>query len=54
MITPAELARVKGVSQGHLSAIERGQKEAGVEFLLRISRHSHRSLDWLVTREESN
>jgi transcriptional regulator with XRE-family HTH domain len=38
-----------GISQGFLSAIERGEKEIGAEVLLRISREFGKSLEWLLT-----
>jgi len=41
-----------GISQGYLSSMERGEKEIGVEILLRISREYERSLEWLLTGEE--
>jgi transcriptional regulator with XRE-family HTH domain len=52
-ITQAEFAKRIGVSQGFLSAVERGTKEAGAEILLRIARQSKRSLDWLITGEDN-
>ena len=52
-MTQSELAELLGVSQGHLSAIERGEKEAGVEVLLRIARQFDKSLDWLVTGSDT-
>jgi len=48
-ITQEELARKIGISQGYLSAIESGKKEAGAEILLRISREFGKSLEWLLT-----
>ena len=42
-----QFARRIGISQGFLSAIERGEKEIGAEVLLRISRESGKSLEWL-------
>jgi transcriptional regulator with XRE-family HTH domain len=44
-----EFARRIGVSQGHLSYIERGEKEIGAEILLRISREFRKSIEWLLT-----
>ncbi len=41
-----------GVSQGHLSYIERGEKEIGAEILLRISREFGKSIEWLLTGED--
>jgi transcriptional regulator with XRE-family HTH domain len=51
-ITQEELARSIGVSQGHLSYMERGEKEIGAEILLRISRKFGKSLEWLLTGGE--
>lgn len=51
-ITQAELARRIGVSQGHLSHIERGDTEMGAEILLRISREFGKSIEWLLTGED--
>jgi transcriptional regulator with XRE-family HTH domain len=50
--TQEEFARRIGVSQGHLSHMERGEKEIGVEVLLRISREFGKSIEWLVTGNE--
>ena len=47
-----EFARRIGVSQGHLSYIERGEKEIGAEILLRISREFRKSMEWLLTGED--
>ena len=51
-ITQAEFARRIGVSQGHLSYIERGGKEIGAEILLRISREFGKSIEWLLTGKD--
>ena len=48
----SELADVIGVAQSNISAIERGQKEAGTVILLRLARHFRKSLDWLVCGDE--
>jgi transcriptional regulator with XRE-family HTH domain len=50
-ITQEEFARRIGVSQGYLSAIERGKKEIGAQILLRISREFGKSLEWLLIGE---
>jgi transcriptional regulator with XRE-family HTH domain len=52
-ITQEEFASRIGVSQGYLSAVERGKKEIGAEILLRISREFGKSLEWLLTGEMS-
>jgi transcriptional regulator with XRE-family HTH domain len=38
-----------GVTQGHLSSLERGEREAGAAVLLAISREFGKSVDWLLT-----
>jgi transcriptional regulator with XRE-family HTH domain len=48
-MTQAEFARRVGVTQGHLSRLERGEKEAGAPVLLAISREFGKSVDWLLT-----
>jgi transcriptional regulator with XRE-family HTH domain len=48
-MTQKEFARRIGISQGHFSYIERGEKEIGAEILLRISREFGRSIEWLLT-----
>jgi transcriptional regulator with XRE-family HTH domain len=48
-MTQAEYARRVGVTQGHLSRLERGEKEAGAAVLLAISQEFGKSVDWLLT-----
>jgi transcriptional regulator with XRE-family HTH domain len=43
-----EFAQRIGVSQGYVSSMERGEKEVGIEILLKISREYGKSLDWLL------
>jgi transcriptional regulator with XRE-family HTH domain len=43
-----EFAQRIGVSQGYVSSIERGEKEVGIEILLKISREYGKSLEWLL------
>jgi len=50
-IVQKEFAKRIGVSQGHLSYIERGEKEIGAEILLRISREFGKSIEWILTGE---
>jgi len=50
-MTQGNFARRIGVSQGFISAIERGEKEIGAEILLRISREFGKSIEWLLTGE---
>jgi len=51
-IKQTELVRRIGVSQGHLSHIERGETEVGAEILLKISQEFGKSIEWLLTGEE--
>lgn len=51
-ITQREFSGRIGVSQGYLSAIERGEKQIGAEIVLRISREFGKSLEWLLTGRE--
>lgn len=48
-MTQTEFAHRIGVTQGHLSALESGDKEAGAAVLLAISREFGKSVDWLLT-----
>jgi transcriptional regulator with XRE-family HTH domain len=50
-MTQDEFAERIGISQNHLSTMERGKVEIGAEILLRISREFGKSLDWLLTGE---
>ena len=45
----AEFALELGVSQGQLSRYEKGKSEISAEVLLRISQHTGRSMEWLLT-----
>jgi transcriptional regulator with XRE-family HTH domain len=47
-----EFAKKIGVSQGHLSRIERGEKEIGAQILLNIARVCGKSIEWLLTGED--
>ena len=47
-----EFAKRIGVSQGHLSRIERGEKEIGAQILLNIARIYGKSIEWLLTGED--
>lgn len=51
-LTQQEFGQRIGISQGYLSAIERGEKQIGAEILLRIGRQFGRSVDWLLTGQE--
>jgi transcriptional regulator with XRE-family HTH domain len=50
-LTQQEFARRIGVSQNHLSTMERGKVEIGAEILLRIGLVFDKSLEWLLTGE---
>lgn len=50
-MTQKEFAKRIGVSQGHFSHMERGEKEIGAEILLRIGREFGKSIEWLLTGE---
>jgi integrase len=52
-ITHANFDRQIGVSQSYLSAVEHGRNEVGAEVLLAISQEFAKSLEWLLTGEES-
>jgi transcriptional regulator with XRE-family HTH domain len=51
-MTQEQLSVRIGVSQGHLSYMERGEKEIGAEILLRICREFGKSLEWLLVGKE--
>lgn len=52
-MTQAEFADRIGVAQSYLSALERGEKEAGAAVLLAISQEFGKSVDWLLTGKAS-
>jgi transcriptional regulator with XRE-family HTH domain len=47
-----ECAKRIEVSQGHLSRIERGEKEIGAQILLNIAREFGKSIEWLLTGQD--
>ncbi len=51
-MTQEEFARRIGITQSHLSALERGTREPGSSVMLAISREFGKSVDWLLTGEE--
>ena len=51
-MTQTEFAQRIGVTQGYLSALERGEKEPGSAVLVAIQKESRRSIDWLLTGHE--
>ena len=52
-VTQAEFAERVGVSQGFLSYAERGEKEIGASTLLRISKEFGKTIEWLLTGNDS-
>jgi transcriptional regulator with XRE-family HTH domain len=51
-VTQQEFARRIGVSQNHLSIMERGKVEIGAEILMRVGLEFGKSLEWLLTGED--
>jgi transcriptional regulator with XRE-family HTH domain len=51
-IAQAQFARELNISQGQLSKCEKGRSEIGAEILLRLSRRSGRTLEWLLTGKD--
>jgi DNA-binding transcriptional regulator YiaG len=52
-LTQAEFGRILGVGQTQLSKYEMGHSVPTLELLLRLKAYSGRSIDWIVTGEES-
>jgi transcriptional regulator with XRE-family HTH domain len=52
-IAQAQFAREIGISQGQLSRYEKGRSEIGAEILLRLSRRSGKTIEWLLTGKDS-
>jgi transcriptional regulator with XRE-family HTH domain len=50
-LTQAEFGRLMGIGQTQLGKYERGESEPTVELLLRLKKHSGRSIDWILTGE---
>ena len=50
-LAQVEFAERIGISQNHLSTMERGKLEIGAELLLRISREFATSVEWLLAGE---
>ena len=48
-----ELAETLGITQSNLSKIERGELAPTTENLVRLSRISGRSIDWIINGENS-
>ena len=51
-IIQAQFARELGISQGQLSRYEQGESEIGAEILLRLSRRSGKTIEWLLTGKD--
>ncbi len=47
-----DFAPFLGITQGHLSKIERGMQAPTVEVLLRLREKFRKSIDWILTGEE--
>jgi transcriptional regulator with XRE-family HTH domain len=52
-LTQAEFGKMLGIAQTTLSKYEKGQAAPTLEVLVRLKAHSGRSIDWIVTGEES-
>ena len=52
-LTQEQFASRVGVSQNYLSVMEQGQVRFGVDILLRLSRETGRSMEWIVTGKGS-
>jgi transcriptional regulator with XRE-family HTH domain len=46
-------SRALGVSQGQLSRYERGESEIGAAVLLRLARKSRKTIEWLLTGDQT-
>jgi len=53
-MTQDQFARRIGITQSHLSALERGDNDPSASVLLAISREFGKSVDWLLTGEKGN
>ena len=51
--TQADFAVTIGISQGQLSRYEQGHSEVGAEILLRLARKSGKTIEWLLTGEDT-
>jgi len=47
-ILQEELATYLGISQGHLSKVERGKTAPSFEMLISLSDRFHKSIDWIL------
>jgi len=48
----AQFATELDISQGQLSRYEQGNSEVGAEVLLRLSRKSGKTIEWLLTGQD--
>ena len=46
-----EFAQILGIGQTQLSKYERGKSAPTPEILLKLKRHSRRTIDWILTGE---
>jgi transcriptional regulator with XRE-family HTH domain len=46
-----EFAKILGIGQTQLSKYERGKSAPTPEILLKLKRHSRKSVDWILTGE---
>ena len=47
----AEFAKILGIGQTQLSKYERGKSAPTAEILLKLKRHSKKTVDWILTGE---
>jgi transcriptional regulator with XRE-family HTH domain len=52
-LTQAEMGKMLGITQAALSKLEKGQRLPTLEVLLRLRALSGKSIDWIITSEES-
>ena len=52
-LTQAQFGKLLGVAQTTLSKYEKGQAAPTLELLVRLKAHSGKSIDWIVTGEET-
>lgn len=53
-VQQGEFAQMLGVSQSQLSKYERGESEPPLDVLVRLAEKFSKSLDWLVTGQETS
>ncbi len=52
-LTQAELGKILGITQAALSKLEKGQRLPTLEVLLKLRAFCGKSIDWMITGEES-